>query len=85
MSGCNVHLDLSKWFSLTSLCLYQTHVSWMCSKSIFKGFDERTGVLIGLWSSSLLKRTSKGSHRASKQKGGEGKELHDPALRIDIM
>ena len=40
-------------------------------KALFQGFDERTGVLIGLWSSSLLQRTGKGSRGASNESGGE--------------
>lgn len=57
----------------------------MCRKSIFKGFDERTGVLIGLWSSSPLKRIGIGSRKASNEQGGEGGELHDCALEFEIL
>ena len=36
-------------------------------ESIFKGLDERTGVLVGLWFSSLLKSTGIGSRGASNE------------------
>ena len=57
----------------------------MYYESILNGFDERTAVLIGLGSSSLLKRAGKGSRGASSEQGGEGKDLHDCALKAEML
>ncbi len=73
-------MHLSEWLLLTNRCLYLKFVDWMSYESILKGFHERTLVLIGLWQSG-----SKGSRGASNKQGGEGKEMHDRTLSVEIL